>query len=629
MLSLPPHPATQPLSLHLSPFPFQTPIANQASTVLRGIFTNPALHLTAAEAAARVAAATRIFYTLLERELRIALAAGAPLGDLPALLATSRRLGTPALVMCAELVDFALAGAPATGEGAVCTFPVLTAQAGQLAAAPWVWDAGRAVALALDEAGAPAGVLRPLAYMRARLEEELVWGPGSEAFSLIHKLAEEAGVAAAHEGGGGADGCGGAFLTRAALSATTGGADAADLPLWRGSVYDGPAPLEPPGLVGGSSGVGGRGPAVLPAAPGYKATRGSAAAAPPPPPPLSRLQSAAAAAVEAECVIADLLTMASHRLQVRAAAAARLLAAARSAAGGHTPLPRSYVAACALLAGTLASSHVHLMFGQHLSALVAAILYGAARAFNVAVPLKAAAAAAQAASPHVWPDQVTSAVVMAPVPPPPPAATVGGAPAGASAAADPFESCRLKDFYDGAFLDAMADELRRTVSTAVLTAAEDGEEEEGEEKEEADGDGVSWALVATHAAAAKADRAVGHAATGTKRGAAAAAAAATAATAAAAAAAALPPSPKKRASGKRTPGASSRAAAEGATVAEAAQPRGGAGRGTGVVSGVAAELEEEAGRRAGGPAKPTPRLPLKAMTAEDIASRGNAPRRGG
>jgi hypothetical protein len=585
----------------------QTPIANQASTVLRGIFTNPALHLSAAEAAARVASATRLYYTLLERELRLALAAGAGLGDLPSLLATSRRLGTPALVVCAELVFFALAGAPGTGAGAVCTFPALTAQAGQLVAAPWIWDAARALALALDEVGAPFALLRPLAYIRARLEEELVWGPGSEAFSLIAKLAPRAAAAAAGASGKGRD-----------------------LPAWRGSVYDGPAPLEPPDLVCGMAATAAAAHNPPTPAAGRKGTRAAQAATPTP--PLSRLQTAACAAVEAELVIADLLTMVAHRLQVRSAAAARLLAAGREAAG-HAPLPRSYVAACALSAAALAASHVELLFGQHLSALAASIVYGSARAFNVAVPLKAAAAAAQAAAPHVWPDQVSSASIMAPLAPPRPS---DRPPGSASPTADlDMRSCRLKYFYDGAFLDAMADELRRTASTACLGAGEASEEEEDGGGGEG-GDAMQAALVKAHALAARTARAAAaRPVAGTKRG----------LPAAGAAAASAPPLPKRGATGKRPVGRprGAKAAAAAAAAVEEEEDHGAApaptGAAAGVAAGVAAELTHRArtwglvvgaAAAAPGPAaaaapKPAPRLPLKVMTAEDVASRGNVP----
>lgn len=130
-------------------------------------------------------------------------------------------------------------------------------------------------------------------------------------------------------------------------------------------------------------------------------------------------------------------------------------AGAALAAAGRPPLPACFADRAACLAYSLAATRLSLFYGQHLSVIVACIVYGLARARNVALKLAAAERAAAGAAPHA-------------------AGVLAGRSAAELAPATvdkPAVRGTVREFYNGPFLDAARDLLQAERDAAVEVVA--------------------------------------------------------------------------------------------------------------------------------------------------------------
>ena len=103
----------------------------------------------------------------------------------------------------------------------------------------------------------------------------------------------------------------------------------------------------------------------------------------------------AGAAPDVEEALEAILRNVPDRAADRAAAAGEALVAA-----GRPPLPPGFARAVSAVAYSVAAGHLPTLYGQHLSVVVAASVYGAARARGHALQMAAVAPAVGGAAPH-------------------------------------------------------------------------------------------------------------------------------------------------------------------------------------------------------------------------------------
>ena len=106
----------------------------------------------------------------------------------------------------------------------------------------------------------------------------------------------------------------------------------------------------------------------------------------------------AGAAPDVEEALEAILRNVADRTADRAEAAGGALAAA-----GRPPLPPGFAHAASAVAYSVAAGHLLTLFGQHLSVVVAAAVYGAARARGHVLQMAAVARAVGGAAPHAAP----------------------------------------------------------------------------------------------------------------------------------------------------------------------------------------------------------------------------------